>query len=74
MDTKEKPQKINPKDKRKQILKEKKEMDQKASLTNMVMNYQIEREVGNGVSSRVYAAININTGEKVAIKKIKNFL
>jgi mitogen-activated protein kinase 1/3 len=30
--------------------------------------------VGNGVSSRVYSAIDINTGERVAIKKIKNFL
>ena len=40
----------------------------------MIEDYQIVAEVGNGVSSRVFSAISINTGEKVAIKKIKNFL
>jgi len=40
----------------------------------MISCYAIEKEIGNGVSSRVYAAVNINTGERVAIKKIKNFL
>jgi mitogen-activated protein kinase 1/3 len=36
--------------------------------------YQIEKKIGEGVSSVVYSAINIQTGERVAIKKIKNFL
>lgn len=41
----------------------------------MISHYQIsDKEIGNGVSSKVYAAIDINTQEKVAIKKIKNFL
>ena len=66
--------KINPKDRRKQILKEKKELDKIRTSHNMLLNYQIDREIGNGVSSRVFSAINIDTGEKVAIKKIKNFL
>jgi serine/threonine protein kinase len=41
---------------------------------NVLSNYQIDKEIGTGVSSKVYSAINIKTGEKVAIKKIKNFL
>ena len=32
--------------------------------------YQIEKKIGEGVSSVVYSAINIQTGERVAIKKI----
>lgn len=68
----EPPQKINPKDRRKQILKQSKE--KKPVEKNMVSEYQVDKEVGNGVSSTVFSAININTGEKVAIKKIKNFL
>ncbi len=68
----EQPAKMNPKDRRKQILKEAKM--KKGEEKGMLSAYQLEKEVGNGVSSRVFSAININTGEKVAVKKIKNFL
>lgn len=36
--------------------------------------YQIASKIGEGVSSIVFSAIDIHTGERVAIKKIKNFL
>ena len=64
--------KINPKaarNKNMAIVKEKKE-----ATKIMLSHYQIISEIGNGVSSRVFAGIDINTHEKVAIKKIKNFL
>lgn len=62
----------NPRDKKKklQTLIKEKGGPQKT----MISYYAIDKEIGNGVSSRVYSAVNINTGEKVAIKKIKNFL
>ena len=59
--------KINPKDRKKNMVKLAKE-------ARSLSDYQIVKEIGNGVSSKVYAAINTTTGEKVAIKKIKNFL
>lgn len=68
----EPPAKTNPKEKRKNILKAAK--DKGEPQKTMISHYAIDKEIGNGVSSRVYSAVNINTGEKVAIKKIKNFL
>ena len=65
---------MNPKDKAKAMRDKLKEKKVEKAKTSMVNDYQIVAEVGNGVSSRVFSAININTGDKVAIKKIKNFL
>lgn len=67
---------MNPKEKAKLAkakLAEKKTEASKVTKA-MLANYQLDNEVGNGVSSRVYSAIDINSGERVAIKKIKNFL
>jgi serine/threonine protein kinase len=63
---------MNPKDRKRQMIKMQK--DKGKAEPKMLSNYLIDREIGAGVSSRVYSAINIFTGERVAIKKIKNFL
>lgn len=62
----------NPRDKMKNLKKMAKEKGEPQKA--MISCYAIEKEIGNGVSSRVYAAVNVNNGERVAIKKIKNFL
>ena len=64
--------KQNPKKKREMILQASK--DKGGLKKAMISNYALDKEIGNGVSSQVYSAVNMNTGEKVAIKKIKNFL
>jgi hypothetical protein len=48
--------------------------DKREHQSSMISNYAIDKEIGNGFSSRVFSAVNITTGERVAIKKIKNFL
>lgn len=65
---------MNPKDKRKAIVKALKDRNYYEKTKLVLSNYQLDQEIGNGVSSKVYSAINILTGERVAIKKIKNFL
>ena len=65
---------MNPKDKAKLLRQKKKEEDANKPKSVMVSDYQIIAEVGNGVSSRVFSALDIHNGEKVAIKRIKNFL
>jgi len=37
---------------------------------NGLENYQINKEIGKGSFGKVYSAIHLKTGEKVAIKKI----
>lgn len=66
---------MNPRDKRAAALKERQEKEKKeAGLKVINGKYQLEKKIGEGVSSIVFSAINIRTGERVAIKKIKNFL
>jgi serine/threonine protein kinase len=55
-------------------MKQDKEKKEKEGVRVINGKYQIEKKIGEGVSSTVFSAINIHTGEKVAIKKIKNFL
>jgi serine/threonine protein kinase len=56
-------------------MKEKQEKDKPKEVIRVINGkYQIEKKIGEGVSSIVFSAYNIHTGEKVAIKKIKNFL
>lgn len=71
---------LGPRGKRAQILKKHNELkkveNEKPKEGIRVINgkYQIDKKIGEGVSSIVYSGFNIHNGEKVAIKKIKNFL
>jgi serine/threonine protein kinase len=66
---------MNPKDRKAAVLKEKQEREKKETGIKVINGkYQLEKKIGEGVSSIVFSAINISTGERVAIKKIKNFL
>lgn len=65
---------MNPKDKKKADKVKYEQMKAAKEATKVIGDYQIDEQIGDGVSSKVFSAINKKTGEPVAIKKIKSFL
>ena len=61
-------------DKRKEMMKNLESKNEVMKSTLLAGRYQMDKEVGKGVSSIVYQGIDKKTSRKVAIKKIIKFL